>query len=101
MFIGGSIFFIIGYVNCKNQIAGVEDAEQIRNVVQPFISQMMLWVLGNFLVATFVNGVAVMSYAMSFYHFKANALFFVKIAMVFIPIILCGVYFLITKNLMP
>ncbi|RIA75717.1 hypothetical protein EI71_01203 [Anaeroplasma bactoclasticum] len=101
MFIGGTIYFIIGYVNCKNQIVGIEDAEQVTNIVQPFISNMLIWVLGNFLIATFVNGVAAMSYAMSFTYFKGDALFIVKIIVVFIPLVMCGVYFLITKSLMP
>jgi uncharacterized membrane protein len=101
MFIGGTIYFIIGYVNCKNQIVGIEDTEQVTNIVQPFISNMLIWILGNFLIATFVSGVAAMSYAMSFTYFKGDALFIVKIIVVFIPLVMCGVYFLITKSLMP
>jgi hypothetical protein len=33
--------------------------------------------------------------------FKGDALFVVKIVLTFIPIIMCGVYFLITMALMP
>lgn len=100
MFIGGTIYFIIGFTDCKNRVAGLEDPEQVQSIVQPFISSMLIWVVGNFLIATFVNGVAAMSYSMSFTHFKGDVLFIIKIVLVFIPLLMIGVYFLITKSLM-
>ncbi len=101
MFIGGTIYFIIGFVQTKGAIEGLIDKEEITSKVQPFISSMLLWVLGNFLIVTFVNGAAAMAYSMKSNFFKGDALFVVKIVLTFIPIIMCGVYFLITLALMP
>lgn len=101
MFIGGTIYFIIGFVQTKGAIDGLIDKEEIISKVQPFISSMLLWVLGNFLIVTLVNGAAAMTYSMKSNFFKGDALFIVKIVSAFIPIIMCGVYFLITMALMP
>ena len=101
MFIGGTIYFIIGFVQTKGAIEGLIDKEEIISKVQPFISSMLLWVLGNFLIVTLVNGAAAMTYSMKSNFFKGDALFIVKIISAFIPIIMCGVNFLITMALMP
>ena len=101
MFIGGTVYFIIGFVQTKGAIEGLIDKEEITSKVQPFISSMLLWVLGNFLIVTFINGAAAMAYSMKGNFFKGDALFVVKIVLTFIPIIMCGVYFLFTMALMP
>ena len=99
LLIGGMIYFIVGYIQTKNNLVGVTEEEEITAIAQPFINGMLIWVLGNYLLTTFVNGVAAMSYAMKSNYFKGDKLFVVKIILAFVPIILCGVFFLITQSL--
>lgn len=99
MLIGGTIYFIIGYGQAQSAVAGLEVKEEIDAAVQPFISGMLIWVVGNYVLCTFVNGIAAMSYAARTNVFKGDTLFFIKLGLAFLPLILIGVYFLITLSL--
>lgn len=97
--IGGMIYFIIGYTQTKNNLVGVTEEEKINAIVQPLIKGMLIWVLGNYLLTSFINGAAAMTYTMKSNFFKPDKLFAVKLTLTFVPIILCGVFFLITLSL--
>lgn len=101
MFLGGTIYFIIGFSQAKGDVAGMSDPELVKKTLQPFLSSMLIWVLGNFLVATFVNGGAALTYTMTSNSFKPDAIFITKVVITFIPMIMCAVYFAITNSLMP
>lgn len=101
MIIGGTIYYIINFVETKNKIVGIDDVEEVEILVKPFISGMLIWVMGNFILATFINAAATMAYALKSNSFQADAMFFIKIGLVFLPIVLCGIYFLITNTLKP
>ena len=101
MFLGGTIYFIIGFSQVKNSVSGMEDPDLIKETVQPFLSGMMIWVLGNFIAVTFVNGAAALTSTMRSENFKGDAVFITKVVITFIPVIMCAVYFAIVNSLLP
>ena len=101
MFIGGTVYFIISFSQTKSNIEGMTDSELIRETAKPLISGMLIWVLGNYLVATFVNGGAALTYTMQSSSFKPDAIFITKVVITFIPMIMCAVYFAIANSLLP
>lgn len=98
MVIGGTIFFIINFVNTKSLLATATTQEQIDEIVRNSTGPFIVYVGLNFFLATMIFVFACLTYAFTEIK-KASPMFFTKIGCAMLPMVLLVIYILIWMTL--
>ena len=86
-----TVFFIVVFVKTKNSLKGLEDEDEIKAVLHTAGLSMLLGIALPMVLAVFANIVGMMGYIFDGLK-KADKLFFVKLALVFAPLVLLALY---------